>query len=112
MIAGLLVLAILLSSGTPAALAMLRGSNHHDANLAGQTVSAAGNGVTTPARDRDHGLPCCIAGQCTLHAYWVSARPSNAACLSVFAIVYRPSRDASPPGTAARPVSPPPRAAV
>ena len=73
MIAGLLVLAVLLVSGAQALVAAVPHSHLHDGS-AGQATAVAARGLTTPVHDDDcdHGLPCCIGGQCVVHAYCIA----------------------------------------
>jgi hypothetical protein len=76
MISGLMVLAVLLSSAAPVLLALAMHSRDHNVEVAALTAASVERGVTTPDhRDGcEHGLLCCIGGQCTLQAYWIPAR--------------------------------------
>jgi hypothetical protein len=75
MIARLLVVAILLLSAAQASMAAPPDIHHGGAQIAEQTIAAAGYGVTAPVSndDCDHGLLCCIGGQCVMHAYSIPA---------------------------------------
>jgi hypothetical protein len=108
-IAGLLVLTVLLFSGAQASTLMLPIAHHHETNGAGQTIAAVTYGTATPVRDddRDHGLPCCIGGQCVTHAYWMPAYAAGLAGLSKLgAALFRAAlfrRTASPHSLCPRP---------
>jgi hypothetical protein len=93
---------------------MLPNTHHHETAIAGQTLTAASDDVTAPAcnDDGDHGLPCCIGGQCVAHAYWMPARTADLPSLSKLVAVRLPHRDLLLDGIATQPASPPPRAAV
>jgi hypothetical protein len=75
MIAGLLVPVVLLFVSVQAST-VTPNAHAHEAFAAGQTAMAATtNDVTIPVHDTncDHGLPCCIGGQCAGHAYCITA---------------------------------------
>lgn len=113
-IAGLLVLTVLLFSGPEPSIAVVAGAHHHDADVAGLTVAAIGHGVATPFSDsdHDHGLPCCIGGQCTVHAYWLPVQRTKLPYVSQIAVASPPSRERLLAGIFTEPTSPPPRPAV
>ncbi len=114
MIVGLLVLAILLLSAAQASTATSPDIHHGGAQVAGQAIAAAGYGVTARVSDDDcdHGLLCCIGGQCVMHAYWIPARADNPPSLTKLAVAYRRSCNPLPLGIATKPSSPPPRSGV
>jgi hypothetical protein len=114
MISGLLVLAVLLAAGAPASMALLLSAHHQDTNRVGQTIAVVSHGAATPVHtdDCDHGLPCCVGGQCVAHAYWIPAKAPILPSLSMRGAVGLPGRALSLNGIALQPSSPPPRAVV
>ena len=108
MIAGLLVLAVLLVSGAQALVAMVPHSHHHDGGVAGQAIAVAGYDLTTPVHDDDcdHGLPCCIGGQCAVHAYCIAAEAAALPARPRLAVAVVPMPQLSLPGIVIRPSAP------
>lgn len=113
MIAGLLVLAVLLVSGAQALVAAVPHSHLHDGS-AGQATAVAAHGLTTPVHDDDcdHGLPCCIGGQCVVHAYCIAAGATTLPARPRLAVAVVPMPQLSLSGIVIRPSAPPPRATV
>ena len=113
-IAGLLVLAVLLFAGAQASIAALAGTCGHHADGAGQIVAMIDYGAATPVHhdESDHALPCCIDGQCSTCAYWVSATRAPLPPLSHLGPASASDRDRLLAGVVTEPSSPPPRAAV
>ena len=111
MIAGLLVLAVLLVSGAQALVAAVPHSRPHDG---GQAIAMAAHGFTTPVQDGDcdHGLPCCIDGQCTLHVYCITPGVAVLSNRPRLAVAVLPMPQLLLSGIVLRPSSPPPRATV
>lgn len=114
MMAGLLVLTVLLFSAAQASVPMLPNSHHHGADMSHQVAMVANRGLATPAsrHDNEHGLPCCVGAQCMTHAYWIVGDAGNLPNVSLTATILLWCSEASPPGVAQPPSSPPPRAAV
>ena len=114
MIAGLMVLAVLLFSGAPALLALAMHFRDHNVEVAALTAASVDRGVTTPNHndDCDHGLACCIGGQCTLQAYWMPAKPAALPRRSTLSVAVTAVNERPLAGIATGPSSPPPRSAV
>jgi hypothetical protein len=115
MVTGLLVLVGLLLSGAqgPAAAALPLTSPHHDRPQV-QTVDMAHPGLATPSGDQhvDHGLACCLSGQCTVQPVWFADTSAGFLDRLVLAVGYMPSVDRWSSGIGAAPTPPPPRSAV
>jgi hypothetical protein len=114
MIAGLMVLAVLLFSGAPAPLALAMHFGDHNVEVAALTAASVDGGVTTPDHHDgcDHGLACCIGGQCTLQAYWMPARAAALPRRSTLSVAAMPLNGRPLAGIAISPSPPPPRSAV
>jgi hypothetical protein len=113
-IAGLLVPVALLFAGVQVSIVMPN-AHHHEAFAAGQTAKAATtNDVTVLPHDNDcdHGLPCCIGGQCAAHAYGITTVAAVLPSRSELGVAGPPIRAHALNGIARRPLSPPPRAVI
>ena len=107
MIAGLLVLAVLLSG----AHALTAVPHRHDTDGAGLIIAVTDHGITTPSQpcDHHHGLPCCIGGHCMSSVQWLPAQHAALPRLSQIAVAPATSRAPRLVGIVAEPSSPPPR---
>lgn len=113
-IAGLLVLTILLISGTPLAAASWAQAYPQNGPVAGQVVHAAGHGQRIPAGHEgcDDGLLCCIGSQCVIHASWIPAANNPLPDLRRIAAAASTGRHLPLVGISTPPASPPPRTSV
>jgi hypothetical protein len=112
MIAGLLVLAVLLAPAAQAHPAAIASLHHHHANVLAQTITVADRGTTAPVHDADHGLPCCIDGQCIGHASWLPVHDNALPVPSSHMAATIPASDLSHIGLVTHPPLPPPRGGV
>lgn len=112
MVMGLLVLVGLLLSGVqdPAAEALHHAGHHHDLPLVQTVDDAAHQAVATPSDDHDdHGLPCCLACECAMHAAVFPTSATTFLTRHAFGMNYLPGPNSDWPGIATMPASPPPR---
>ena|SRR5690242_9231512 len=109
-IAGLLVLVVLLFTGAQYSTAVCAGADsHHDTTA--MTVAPDQRG-DAPDVDHDHGLPCCIGGQCVAHAIWLPVQIASVPAVSQIVVEILPGHEPNLSGILPEPVSPPPRAIV
>lgn len=110
-IAGLLALAVLLFTGAQFSTAVFADAGRHGYRV-DMTIAASDQRSDAPNVDHDHGLPCCIGGQCAPHAFWLSAHIASVPAVSQIVVEVLPSNELYLPGVLVEPSSPPPRAIV